>query len=457
MSAKASAILDKAEKAARDLIECLNAPPINSDERNGSTTGEDGGFISFFDTKLGGLHISGREGALYRECIETLTHVHGRNQDERTMSRDAVERLLRRTILRTLRPKKAIESDTRAKFAGRLSRELRVMRTTLGALPLEWHIVVQVQGLGPHGLPFKFGGVEFEAGSQEVGQRVATRIIEFKPKRRTKQATVAAENATRVRDRNELTNALSERSVAFVKVLAVDDKAAKHLGVQRLQRSLDALNFFAPFLQERRTRAYRTYLAPEGARTHLVWAAYPNVGETFHWSERWPGSNPTVFGFDRESDGAKEIGLTRASAIFAADVRSDLEERIVNSLAWAGRARVEPRRDQAFLLNVIALEALLTKPKSRSGVTDRIRLRAAHLIGGLPKTKQRVFELMGRLYDVRSSIVHNGDSGDLTDRDLETISELVNRSLTDVLTDQRFTNMRTAKDFDHWFEKQILA
>lgn len=144
-------------------------------------------------------------------------------------------------------------------------------------------------------------------------------------------------------------------------------------------------------------------------------------------------------------------------ACFSRRARSDLEERVVNALAWAGRATVEPRRDQAFLLYAISLESLLTKPGARAGVTDRLRLRVAHLIGREPATRQRVMALMSTLYDIRSALVHSGDSGALADIDLRTISELVERALTGILTDDRFTAMRDVREFDRWFDAQLLG
>lgn len=449
--------LDGVRKAVRNLIERLNAPRPAPTEP--SEAEEDGAFAVFFQPKLGGIRISGAEAVLYWDCVDTLTQLHGIQPDQRTMSREAVVRLLDSAILRTLRPRRGPSGRTREKFASRLTRELTRLRKGLVSPTKEWMVVAQVHGLGPRGMPFAFGGIDFEAASAEVGTRVAARIPAFEPKKRASKNKVSVEVETRSKARADLTAALSEdgTAVAWVPVRAVDDKAAKHLALQRLRRALDVLNFFAPFLQEPPGLVYRAYVAPEGPRTQLVWAAYPADGRGLKWGGRWPAGHPRVRGVDVGTERAVEIGLSRASALLASADRSDLEDRIVNALAWAGRARVEPRRDQAFLSYAIALEALLTRPSSRSGVTDRIRLRVAHLIGHTPETRKHVFDIMRGLYEIRSAIVHSGDSGALTDRDLESISVLVDRALTGVLTDERFTRMRSAKEFDQWFEDRVVG
>ncbi len=454
-SSRSAKALKKALLTTRDLLERLRADSLIGDST--ADEQEDGGyFVMFVNMKLGGIRISGALAEKYRECIEKLADIHGRNSAERTLSRDAVERLLRNTILRTLRPKKNVAGETRAKFEGRLTRELLTMRKALGALPSEWRVAAQVQGLGPPGLPFAFGGVEFGHG-KERGQEVAANLLDWGARhRRFAAAKIAAENATRQTAREELSESFSGHALASVTVRAVDNEAAKHLGIERIRRTVDILNFFAPFLQEL-PRVYRAYLAPEGTRTALVWAAHAIDGGALHSSTPWPAANPHVLGMDVSSPRAIEVGLSRASELLGREGRSDLDDRVVNALAWAGRAFVEPRRDQAFLLYAIALEALLTKPNSRAGVTDRVRLRAAHLIGRGTAMKRRVFALMARLYEIRSALVHSGDSGDLTDSDLKAMAEVVERALTGVLTDERFTRMRTAADFDIWFEGQLLA
>lgn len=272
------------------------------------------------------------------------------------------------------------------------------------------------------------------------------------------KARALAENAGRDKIRKEIVDAFSEFAVAEVDIPAVDKEAARYLGVERVRRTVDILNFLSPLLTNPwPPTKNRAYVAPEGARTFLVWAVHPAAGGEFQWSNVIAGSNPLVPGFNPRGAAARKLGVAKVDKLLATDPRSEFEERIVNALAWGGRANVEPRRDMTFLLHAIALEALLTKPTSRSGVTDRLRLRAAHLIGRDAAAKRRVFDRVGQLYDVRSALVHNGDSGVLTDGDLSEMKAVLYAAIRRILTDKRFKNMRTAKEFDDWCDGRILA
>jgi hypothetical protein len=287
------------------------------------------------------------------------------------------------------------------------------------------------------------------------GNSVASKLEEFAPKRRRAKKQMEAEHEVRKSSREEITGLFSPHAGATVKVQAFDAVAARRLAVERVRRTVDVVNFFAPFFHGNHAR-YRAYVAPDGERTNLPWAVRPVDGDTFQWSDASEDEAP-VTEFAPESARAQQVGARRASEILASDAPTDLESRILKALSWAGRAAVETRRDEAFLLYAIALEALLTKPSSRSGVTDRLRLRVTRLLGLLPSTRKEIHDLMGHLYEIRSDLVHSGSSTDLSDSDLKSIRSLVNRALTGVLTDARFSKMRHAHEFERWFEDQMLA
>ena len=67
-----------------------------------------------------------------------------------------------------------------------------------------------------------------------------------------------------------------------------------------------------------------------------------------------------------------------------------LQDRILSALQWAGRAAVEERREEAFLLYAIAIESLLLGGKSHVEVTERLAVRGAHLLSGDPKARENV-------------------------------------------------------------------
>jgi hypothetical protein len=429
--------------------------------RAGSKTNksENSGVISFLDKSLGGVHLTGDDASLYRTCLESLVGLHNSNPDLRPLSRDAVDGLLKKTILRAIRPKYPRDEE-RARFARRLGRELLRLRSALTAPPDEWLITAKVHGFEPSGLPFRFGSVEFEAGTPEATAKVAAQLEDYKSKRAIEKSKLKADQRMREEERKRIQDSFAAATIARTVVRAIDDEAARHLGLERIRRTIDALNFFAPYFH-RHSDVPRAFVAPEGKRTSLPWMARRVKGDSLHWS--CPASevsrieNLPIVMIDLRSARAAEIGLDRASAILEAALPNDLEERIVNAMVWAGRACVEPRHDLAFLLFAISLEALLTKPSARGGVTDRLRLRATHLIGTMPATRKRVFELMGRIYTIRSNLVHSGDATDLTDGDLHAIRTLVQAAITGVLTDSRFRGMRRALELEQWLDDQLIA
>jgi hypothetical protein len=413
-------------------------------------------WIHYEGRRFASLSFNDADHDRYRECIDKLLDAVGARPEDRTISPDAVESMLHRALIRSLCPPPADRERTRVRFERRLRRELRDLRSKITTPLREWEVVVQVHGLGPHGLPFRFGGVDLEPGRVELGERLARRIVAFEPKRRTAKETIAAEERGRTKSRSELSEAFSTHAAALVRVRAVDGRAAKRIGMARIRRTIDVLNFFFPFFDSfGRTR--RAYVAPSGPNTSYVWGAFSVEGEELRWSGLWPARELRAAGFALDSERATECGASRADALLASADPTDFEQRIVNAIAWAGRATVEGRRDQAFLSYAIALESLLTKPGARIGVSDRLRLRVAHLIGRTRKARLRILGLMEKIYDLRSALVHAGDSGALTKSDLETIKIIVERALAVVLRDQRFTSMRGSREFDEWCESQLLG
>jgi hypothetical protein len=438
--------LNVALKQVRNFVERLHAMPSSADL-------SDDGLTMFYSARLGGLGLSGNEAKAYKACLASLVALHGENADQRIISTDAVERVMRNAILRALRVRKP--GTSRETFEARLTREIRRLRREILALPTEWLVTVRVEGLGPAGLPLRWGGIEFNPGTEALGNRLARGIVEFEPKRRAAARSMEGERKTRERAREEIRSVFSAGPSATLSVHVVDDKAAKHLAIERVRRAVDILNFFAPFFQKI-PGPHRARVGPDGPRAGLTWIMSRDGSEDVHWSDGWADELP-ITEVDPTSTLASKFGLTRASEMFAQPEPSDLERRILNALGWAGRATVANRRDEQFLLFAIALEALLTKPTARVGVTDRLRLRAARLIGLLPETRKNVHALMSRIYERRSALVHAGDSTDLSEGDLKIVRELVRRALTGVLTAPHFVAMKTASDFEEWFEQQLFA
>jgi hypothetical protein len=443
---------DKETKVAlvqvRNLIERLRAAAGRPPKAESSARGG----LFFLYRNLGGIRLTGAEAEHYGRCLDTLIGLQGTNPNLRVTSDAAVEELLRKTILRSLRLRRPTEP--RERFVRRVNREVRSLGRALVAAPEEWELCVPIHGLAPAMLPLRFGGVEFVAGSQAAAESATRPIVEVRSESKRVTTKRQVEEGLLPRERQEKINLLKVGPLATVSVLATDHNAAVQRGLEHVRRTLGILTFFAGFFDPMRHR-YRAFVAPEGQRQKLHWVV--RSVSSGRANAGW--ANPKVMPvarIDIGTDRAREIGLPRADQMLANRQPTDLEMRILTSLAWAGRAHAEYRREQSFMLLAIALESLLTKATARSGVTERLCRRVAHILGTSPKVRRDIFQDVEKLYKVRSILVHTGDSTELTDEDLGTLESLVDGVLARVLADEPFASMKTAREFDEWLDDQLL-
>lgn len=448
--AKAAKELEKAITLVRNLIEHLRQSFGATSER----TGERHDFI--FLSQWGELALSGDDAGKYRECRDVMLGIHGANSSRRAISRRTVEKLLTDTLLRVLLPVRSGHADPRPKFSRRMERELRRLRRGLASPLRRWKLVVQVAGLLRPALPLELGRVRFVRGTKARGKELAANIHDYEPTRaRFSQKRLQTINADRAKSRAKVAQMFSEHALALAEVAASDYAAAKQLGLVEIRQVVDVLNFFAPLFEFPRG-IHRAYVAPEHRGARLQWLVYdPDGSHSAHndeFADEWPISKLRL-----GSRQARQLGLVRVNDLLANETRTDLEDRIVTAIAWAGRARVEHRPEHRFLLYAIALEALLAKPNARSGVTERLRLRVAFLVHRKATSRKTLAATMSRLYDLRSSLVHAGTAEELADRDVDIIEHIVELAIVSILTKSPFKEMKNAIDFDRWFDDQLLG
>ena len=118
------------------------------------------------------------------------------------------------------------------------------------------------------------------------------------------------------------------------------------------------------------------------------------------------------------------------------------------SIMWAGRASVEPTREQSFLLFAIALEAIVL-PKQGQELSYRLALRVARLLGRSSKSRHEILETTKKLYDVRSKIVHSG-SYEVTDENLARLRSVVLTVLIRLLRRRKLWRMSPDQLHDWW-------
>ena len=439
----------KAMPLVRALIERLRATMLAD-----SDTDVDHEYL--FIGTLGTIAIHGTDTVHYRAARDALIDLHGRYTERRVISRRHVEKLLTETLMRTLRPAYGGYSDLRPRFERRTRKELQRLAKELLLPHRRWQLVVEVSGFTKDILPMTIGRIRFVRGSKSVATQVATNIFDLQPgSPRIALKKRLAANASRQQSRVEVSEMFAKNAVAFAEVAAIDSAAAKEIGFSEVRRTIDVLNFFAPFF-EHPVGPHRVHLAPEGRGARLRWAVYDPSTCAFSYNDE-PPNEWSLCELRPTSRRAREIGLARMHQLLANETRSDLDDRIVTAAAWAGRARAERRREEAFLLFAIALEALVTKSSARSGVTERLKFRIAHLVHRKPAPRRTLANTMEQLYKIRSALVHAGASDELGDRDLKIIEHVVELALCTMLTRKPFVLMKNATAFDNWFDDRMYS
>jgi hypothetical protein len=154
------------------------------------------------------------------------------------------------------------------------------------------------------------------------------------------------------------------------------------------------------------------------------------------------------------ADSQKNLGFRHVSKLLSSK-RNKLEDQIIASIQWAGRATVDARKEEAFLLYAIALESLVLADKDPRELTYRLQVRVAHLLGKDIKARQEIFSTVGRLYGVRSQIVHSGHY-QVVDSDLSLIRAFAKSCIIRICTSDPFVGMSTPKDLAEWFQEQVF-
>ena len=87
-------------------------------------------------------------------------------------------------------------------------------------------------------------------------------------------------------------------------------------------------------------------------------------------------------------------------------------------------------------------------------LTLRLKLSIVHLLGARLKSRHDGFQKVGKLYDVRSKIVHSGKY-EVDKADSSLMRAFTLRCFARVLADKQFGKMGGKNDIDEWFAAQM--
>jgi len=407
------------------------------------TLSEDRRFDLFFSrADEGTLFLDREKSREYEDCLRALWEVVSSGEQ---ISLRAVEGLFQNAIFEALDIKKKRTPE----FNVRLDQALRELRFRLTAAPQRYLVYCPLNGLASEGLPSKVGNLEFVV----FGDKQLDLFRDAVAKHKVDEQQL--EMRRRVLKDLQQDKELMGHVVGAVEVTAVDGRAAESLATRELRLAIDVVNFYSDLIPYNyahlslpgdadAARVVIPQLAVEGSQQSSF-----SINHT-RWGRLGELSLPKLW----ELDSRRNLGFSHVAKLLGAQ-RNDLEDKILASVQWAGRAAAEIRKEAAFLLYAIGLETMVLSDNNPIELTYRLRMRTAHLLASDVGSRRDLFSKLGKLYDIRSEIVHNGRY-QVTDADLSLLRSITKSALIRICTGNEFRSISSGKELGEWFQDRIL-
>jgi hypothetical protein len=258
--------------------------------------------------------------------------------------------------------------------------------------------------------------------------------------------TYSSEESTRRRSfLKELQgNESLKKPLARVKVMAKDTDAADTLALRRVREIVDVLNCLAPLTSG---RFGRVYLAGE-AETVISSSLMTRDGKLLRTSSSLKG--PFGLLSCRELRSSSDLGPVLGRVHRLLKERAELDELVLTSMSWAGRASLEPIREHAFLQHAIALETLLVAEEARD-IKFRLRSRLVRLLGASATRRRWLHDYANEMYQKRSDIVHDGCT-DVSQDELAALDSLTRQCILRALMHRSIRRMTTVPEYTRWLD-----
>lgn len=391
-----------------------------------------------------GIWLSRRdEGSLFLDAEETraysgvVTELMTKYVPREDLSRRSVERFLQGALFESL----DLRSRSTRDFDERLRTAVGQLLGLLRAPSEKFTCWVPVEGLKLDQAGAQFGGIRFV----KFGRHQLRRLTE------QRQGSQSRSKSWHL-SLKKLRDADAWGAVcATVEVEARDTASAEALALRQTRQIVDVLNVFTDlvpynygwiYLRGEATRS-RQMVPIQSARGGLT-ASYRTLEPLSLVSWKAVRAAETIarpFQILNQLAGSTEK-LDNGAGL------------LLSAAEWAGRATVDRRREQSFLLYAIALETMMLPTHEGQELGYRLRLRVAHVLGKTWAARERIAKEVGRLYTIRSRIVHTG-SYEVTDSDLGSLRAIVKGALFRLLH-LRETHSLNRKELGAWLDRKIL-
>lgn len=395
-------------------------------------------FFSLSDE--GTLFLSGDESARYRESLKFLLDTVG----DEIISQKAIENLYQRAILTTL----DIQERRKYKpFAHRLEAALEELRKSLTVSPASFNVYYPVYGLASDGLPIKVGNVMFCTFDDKHLEQFVKLLSEYEGTEDEKRKRI---DFIDIIKQSEIIG----KPVSLIEMKVIDVEAAKISALKELALTLDIINFFSDLIPYQKGHIF---LPGDNERLKInvpVISQGPKPNFTFGWEIVGP-LMPFSLQQLLDTNKKRNLGFSKITDLLTKK-RNGLEDRLVSAIQWAGKATVEGKKEEAFLLYAISLESLVLLDNEKEELTYRLRTRVAHLLGKDIENRKKISAKVRDLYEIRSKIVHSGWF-QVTDADLSLMRLYSKGCILHILNDEPFSSMNSINSLVEWFNERILS
>lgn len=397
----------------------------------------------------GVLVLNREETNEYWECLDELYYCRETYQHH---SKRAVELLMQKAILYALDIKHKLRDMP---FEDRLAKAIKETRKKLMDHPKSWVVHMRIEGLAPEGLPYKFGKVNFwvaDENNLDELKKPYNAIIDGRTDPPETKLSLKTEFE------NSIKKYFLDFPIASVEVSACDGEAACSAARRELRLTMDVINFYSDILISTPGLGAQLYFVGELRPARELLLAYETSQSFYHrWLRRVGPLAPISFKAI-EPVNAEKVGFYRIKKILEKYNRSPIEERILASIQWAGKAAVErqQRPEEAFLHYAIALETIMLGRQQDIELSYRLSMRTAVLTGDTPENREKVKKEVRDLYNIRSKIVHSGHY-EVANADVEKIRVLAFICIMRILNEKPFISMIKEQEIDNWFDKAMLS
>lgn len=385
----------------------------------------------------GSIFLSGPESKAYGRVVSRLEEEHAPNED---ISRSTLGNYLQDALFETLDPRSESRDD--AAFRQRLSTAMAELQRKLREPAVAYACYIPVRGVADEGLPTTVGVVRLVRMSATHTRRLVSPAGIQMP---------AAQIASRRRTLKQMMGDPQGQPMAVVMVQARDFDAARHLSRRKTHQVIDVVNFFADMIPYNQGWAY---LPGDAASENTVSPAIRADGE-LSLAGAWVGPLQPVSLKRLKATPQLRPGFRRTNELLRDAARSPLGEVLLTSVEWAGRASVEPVRQQKFLLFTIALETIMLPEQSSGSIKYRLQLRTAHFLGRTAEARRELFDAVGELYKARGKIAHSGSSA-VSEEDLGKLRLIVKWCVLRALVHPQTRRLTQPKDFANWLDSRPL-